>query len=249
MGSIGMDSIDIGSILVNEYGTLINDKFIFTYNGINCIGRIIYYKCTNFIIVNVSIFERILFNLKINTDGSYYVGVVYIDNNHNLIDIDISYILYYNSVEHQNYLLSNDGNIINEENLKNNDFITILNIFTTKYLNITLVDDIFLNLMYFFLTEYNRTYIMCLCAVNNNMDNFNIILNNIKVDYSHLLYVLQHTFGYLTLNQYDPVPKYLNHIVNKKTYMQHIQNMAYLRYIYPHLRQAEEIFEQVRQLI
>jgi hypothetical protein len=232
-----------------ENSIIISDKFIFNYNGAQYIGKIINYSCTYFIVVNTTMFERLLFEFKMNTDG-HYIGIVSINNTHELIDDSLNIVLYNNSIEHQNYLLSNEKNIIDTNNTQSsNDFFVILNFFTKKYLNIIPADDILLNLMYFFLTGYNRTYILCMCALNNDMTNFNIILNNIKVDYTELLYVLQHTFGYLTLKQYEPTPKYLSHIVSKKIYMQHIQNMAYLRYIYPHLRNTDKIFEQIRQLI
>lgn len=241
------------NIINYKNSIVISDKFIFVYNGIQYIGKIINYNCKYFIVVNTTMFERLLFELKINNDG-YYIGIVFINNKHELIDIGIHDVLYYNSIKYQNYLQSNEKNLICEyssnDNLSSNDdFYIILNVFIKKYLNIIPVDDILLNLIYFFMTGHNRTYILCICALNDDMTNFNLILNNIKVDYSDLLYVLQHTFGYLTLKQYEPTPKYLSHIVSKKIYMQHIQNMAHLRYVYPHLRNAEKIFEQIRQLI
>jgi len=201
---------------------VINDTYHFFYSDIAYNGKIIYYNEHFFIITTSLNFTRMVFELLIDLNGQYLIGLISIDSNHNINKADFDIIKYYNSAEYQQKLLSNDENC-------GISFLDILNTFIDKYLNKLPVDDIFLNLMYFLLTGNNRTYILCLCALNNDEINFDIILNNIAVNYEDLLYSMHHTFGFLTFTQYLPLPKKYKHI----DYMNHINNMQYLRYL-PH---------------
>jgi len=205
---------------------IINDKCHFFYNNIAYIGKIISHNNKCFIITTSLNFTRIVFELLIDINQQYLIGLISIDSNHNINNVDYDMVKYYNSVEYQQKLLSNDETC-------GIYFLDLLNTFINVYLNKIPIDDIFLNLMYFLLTGHNRTYILCLCALNNDEINFDLILNNIAVNYEDLLYVLHHSFGYLMLTEYLPVPKKYSQIINKKIYMNHINNMQYLRYL-PH---------------
>jgi len=216
---------------------LINNNFTFMYDDKIYNGRIIYYNNTFFIIVTQIKYHRIVFKLATDENNNYFIKLIFITNKHSVKNIHgiknklkNNKIIFYNSDIYQNKLLTDEINSTIDH------FTPILNFFVTRYLQSKkIVDDIFLNLMYFYLTNYNRTYILCLCALNNDMNNFYIILNNIKVNEVDLLYTLQHTFGYLPLSLYDTY--------NKKIYFDYYQQLQHLKYIpeYNYLNYGEFI--------
>ena len=210
---------------------LINSNFTFIYDGINYNGRLIYYDNTFFIISTPMKYYRIVFELIINENSSYGIKLIFITDTHSVKNkLKNNKIKFYNSDIYQNKLLTDEIYSIIDH------FTPILNIFVTNYLQLRkTVDDMFLNLMYFYLTNYNRTYILCLCALNNDMNNFYIILNNIKVNEKDLLYTLQHTFGYLPLSSYNTY--------NKQLYYEYYQQLQHLKYIpeYNYLNYGEFI--------
>jgi hypothetical protein len=208
---------------------LINDNFTFIYDNKIYNSKIIYYNNTIFIIATPVTYNRMVFTLVVDENNNYFIKLIFITNTHGIKNthgtknkngvknkLKNNKILFYNSHVYQYKLLNDDINSTID------NFTPILNNFVMNYLHKT-VDDIFLNLMYFYLTNYNRTYILCLCALNNDMNNFHIILNNIKVNTKDLLYTLQHTFGYLPMSSYN--------IYNKQLYFEYYRQLQHLKYI------------------
>jgi len=207
---------------------LINDNFTFMHADKRYSGKIIYCNNTFFIVSTPIKYHRIVFALDKN---NYTIELIFITNIHEVKQkIRKNKIQYYNSDEYQNKLLSDDIHSTIDY------FTPILNLFVTNYLQLRKsVDDIFLNLMYFYLTNNNRTYILCLCALNNDMNNFYIILNSIKVNEIDLLYALQHTFGYLPMSLYEAY--------NKQLLFEYFRQLQHLKYIpeYNYLNYGEFI--------
>lgn len=194
---------------------LINDKFTFTYNSMLYMGKIIYYNNIFFITVTSNKYNRMVFELVMAEDYKYSIKLVFITTTHEINRLKKNKIIFYNSNEYQNKLLTDTTNYSVD------NFSSILNEFVLQYLHKKNVDDIFLNIIYFYCTNYNRTYLLCLCAVNNDMNNFYIILNNIQVNYNDLIYTLNHTFGYLPISLYS----------NKEMHLLYIQQLHYLKYL------------------
>ena len=75
---------------------VINDNYHFFYSDIAYNGKIIYYNKHFFIITTSLNFTRIVFELLIDLNGQYLIGLISIDSNHNINKVDFDcFILFF----------------------------------------------------------------------------------------------------------------------------------------------------------